>query len=236
MQFYEFGDPEGTALVFFMGTPQRGEAGEELSELAKELHIRLICPTRPWYDDQQLEPSFEVCSNQTLQYLQEREISFCHAMGGSGGGPFALHFSANNPAIVKSCYLLASMGTPSIFVEKVSSPPTLQLLSLMQEYEYQQAIEQLGLWGVPQDLAHGAWADFKVLLGSWSAIPLNASPMVYFHHGEGDENAPIESVLDLATQLPKHEFRVSPYASHEGMAEDESCTEIAKIFREINTP
>ncbi|QDH70757.1 alpha/beta fold hydrolase [Marilutibacter alkalisoli] len=126
------------------------------------------------------------------------------------------------------------MGTPKTFVEKVTSPPTLELLELFRDNSYDAAIEQLGAWGLPRDLAHGAWSDFKVLLGPWDSIRFDAAPMVFIHHGEGDDNAPIESVRDLASKLPKSEIRISPYASHAGLAEDDSCTEMAKIFREVS--
>ncbi|WP_226665532.1 alpha/beta fold hydrolase [Microbulbifer aggregans] len=233
MKFHEFGDSDGFPVIFFMGTPQKGDSGDEFSDLASRFGIRLICPTRPWYDDTSAHSSFDVCSENTIAYLRNNGITSCHAIGGSGGGPFALHLSTSNPGIVRSCYLLASMGTPDLFVEKVASPPTLQLLEFFRGNNYGSTIEYLRSLGLPDDLAHGAWADFKVLLGSWDSIAFKQAPIVYIHHGEDDENAPIESVRDLATKLPKTEFRISHHASHAGMAEDESSTEISRIFEEV---
>ncbi|MFC6633476.1 alpha/beta fold hydrolase [Microbulbifer taiwanensis] len=235
MKFHEFGDSEGVPTVFFMGTPQKGDSGQEFADLASRLGIRLICPTRPWYDDFSSIPSFALCSDKTEEYLRNNGITSCHTIGGSGGGPFAIHFSTNNPKIVCSCYLVASMGTPDIFVEKVTSPPTLQLLEFFRDNNYSSAIEQLISLGLSRDLAHGAWSDFKVLLGSWNSITFQHSPTVYIHHGEEDENAPIESILDLAGKLPKSEFRISLHASHEALAEDENFTEFTRIFKEIES-
>ncbi|MDH5830838.1 alpha/beta hydrolase [Luteimonas sp. M1R5S18] len=233
MEFHEFGRGGGEPLVFFMGTPQRGESGSEFSELATRSNVRLICPTRPWYDRADCEPSFDVCTRHTLQYLESIGIGSCHAMGGSGGGPFALHLAANAPDRVRGCYLLASMGTPETFTRTVTSPPTLQLLELFRGNSYEDAMQALGTWGVPRDLAHGAWGDFKVLLGSWDSIPYANAPMVYVHHGEGDENAPVESIADLASRLPKCEWRISNDASHVALAQDESFTELKRIFAEV---
>ena len=233
MEFHEFGKEAGVPLVFFMGTPQKGEAGSEFSDLANQLNVRLICPTRPWYNNSECKPSFETCTQQTLQYLHANSIESCYVMGGSGGGPFALHLSSSNPNLVKGCFLLASMGTPETFIHTVTSPPTLQLLELFGTNSYRDAMDTLGSWGLPSDLAHGAWADFEVLLGSWNSIPYANAPMVYVHHGEGDENAPIESIRDLAAHLPRHEWRISDSASHASLAQDESFAELRKIFTEV---
>ena len=216
-----------------MGTPQRGEAGSEFSKLANQLNVRLICPTRPWYDSDVCEPSFDVCTERTLQYLNANSIDRCHALGGSGGGPFALHFASSNPGRVKGCYLLASMGTPETFTRTVTSPPTLQLLELFGTNRYEDAIEILGTWGLPPDLAHGAWGDFQVLLGPWDSIAYDNAPSVYVHHGEDDENAPIQSIRDLVGRLPRHEWRVSDQASHASLAQDEAFTELRRIFAEV---
>ena len=94
-------------------------------------------------------------------------------------------------------------------------------------------METLGTWGLPRDLAYGAWADFKVLLGPWDSIMFANAPMVYIHHGEDDENAPIQSIRDLAGHLPRHEWRVSDHASHASLAEDEAFTELRRIFAEV---
>lgn len=233
MQFHEFGDPNGAPLVFFMGTPQKGDAGREFSAAAQARGVRLICPTRPWYDDRAAEPSFETCSASTARYLADASLSSCHVMGGSGGGPFALHFACNHPEMVRSCYLLAAMGTPETFREHVKSPPTLALLSLFRDAQYDTVMTQLGEWGLPADLAHGAWGDFQVLLGSWESMPLESAPRTYVHHGEDDDNAPIESIRDLARRLPNAELRVSPNASHAVLATDESFAELVTIFKEV---
>lgn len=233
MQFHEFGRADGAPLVFFMGTPQKGEAGAEFAALASELRVRLICPTRPWYDGDAVEPSFEVCTERTVQYLRASGIARCHVLGGSGGGPFALHVAASHPGLVEGCYLLASMGTPETFTRTVTSPPTLALLELIGTNSYEEAMATLGTWGLPRDLAHGAWGDFTVLLGPWDSIAYADAPMVYVHHGEDDENAPIESIRDLVARLPRHEWRVSGHASHASLAQDEAFTELRRIFGEV---
>lgn len=112
MQFFEYGKPDGTPLVFLLGTPHTGDSVAELSALASEHGIRLICPTRSWYLDSAVEPSFESCTGSVLAYLDQGGAGPAAVMGGSGGGPFALHLATSRPEQFKACYLLASMGDP----------------------------------------------------------------------------------------------------------------------------
>jgi pimeloyl-ACP methyl ester carboxylesterase len=232
MQFFEFGKPDGAPLLFFLGTPHTGDSVADLSELALDFGIRLICPTRSWYIDTAAEPSFASCTAHALGYLAKAEIDRAVVMGGSGGGPFALHLATTNPDLFGACYLLASMGDPVVFQETVASSHTKALLEMFRASNYDQAMAQLGQWGVPSQLAHGVWGDFRVLLGDWSAIDLSSTVPVYIHHGEGDDNAPLESVQSLASQLNVCELRLSPYASHLGLANDKELTEFKVIFSE----
>jgi pimeloyl-ACP methyl ester carboxylesterase len=232
MQFFEYGKPDGIPLLFLLGTPHTGDSVAELSDVAAELGIRLIAPTRSWYIDSALEPSFESCTAQVLSYLSNAGITRAVVMGGSGGGPFALHLATNSPDLFSACYLLASMGDPAVFQEAVASPHTKVLLDLFRTADYDQAVSQLGQWGVPPRLAHGVWADFRVLLGSWAAIDFASKVPVFIHHGEHDDNAPLESVQALASQLQVCELRLSPHASHLGLANDKAFSEFRRIFSE----
>ncbi|MDB4914515.1 MAG: alpha/beta hydrolase [Gemmatimonadetes bacterium] len=63
MKIHEFGVTHGNPVIVFFGTPQRGEAGAELDGLASAHGIRLICPTRPWYDDEATIPSFDAVTD-----------------------------------------------------------------------------------------------------------------------------------------------------------------------------
>lgn len=233
MEFFEYGKLDGAPLIFFLGTPHTGDSASELSDLASELGIRLIVPTRPWYIDTAAKPSFASCTDQVLEYLAGAGIARAAVMGGSGGGPFALHLATNNPGLFRACYLLASMGDPAVFQRTVSSHQTRVFLELFRSSNYDQAVSQLEQWGIPPQLAHAVWADFQVLLGSWSDMNFSSSIPVYIHHGEHDDNAPLESVQVLAAQLGTCELRLSPHASHQGLATDEELLEFRQIFSEV---
>ncbi len=232
MQFFEYGKADGAPLVFLLGTPHTGDSVAELSGLASEVGIRLICPTRSWYLDTEAEPSFQSCSDSVLAYLAQAGIDRAAVMGGSGGGPFALHLATSQPERFTACYLLASMGDPQVFQQAVVSPHTKALLELFTASSYEQFVAQLGQWGIAPQLAHGVWADFQVLLGSWASIGMSTGVPVLIHHGENDDNAPLESVQALATRLSRAELRLSPHASHLGLANDKDLTEFRAIFTE----
>jgi pimeloyl-ACP methyl ester carboxylesterase len=201
--------------------------------LATETGVRLICPTRSWYLDTAIAPSFEICTAQVIRYLKENGIGHAFAIGGSGGGPFALHLTSSYPDTFGACYLLAAMGEPDVFMRTVKSPHTQTLLRLFVENDYDRALTQLLDWGIPTALAHGVWADFRVLLGSWATIDLASPVPVYIHHGEDDDNAPLESIRALAAKLNNCQLRISPSASHLALANDKEFTEFRSIFTEV---
>lgn len=233
MHFFEYGDPQGVPLVFLLGTPHTGDSLAELAGLAAETGVRLICTTRSWYLDTAATPSFETCTAQVVRYLDDHGVRHAVAIGGSGGGPFALHLASNHPDIFGACYLIAAMGDPDVFIRSVTSPHTQTLLRLFADSDYDRAVAQLSDWGIPGPLAHGVWADFKVLLGSWDSIDLATAVPVLIHHGEEDDNAPLESVRALAAKLTHCRLRISPGASHLGLANDKDNTELRAIFTEV---
>ena len=233
MQFFEYGKPDGVPLLFLLGTPHTGDSVAELHDLANETGVRLICPTRAWYRETDTEPSFDNCTEAVIRYFKKNGIAHAFAMGGSGGGPFALHLASNFPDRFGACYLLASMGDPEVFRRTVKSPHTQKLLQLFADNDYDRAVAQLGQWGIPPALAHGVWGDFKVLLGSWASIDFDSPVPVYIHHGLDDDNAPMASVEALKWELTNCQIRVSPTASHLGLANDKECTEFRSIFTEV---
>ena len=233
MHFFEYGKPGGVPLVFLLGTPHTGDSIAELADLATETGVRLICTTRSWYLDTAIAPSFAICTAQVIRYLEENGLSHAFAIGGSGGGPFALHLATSHPDIFGACYLIAAMGEPEVFIRTVKSPHTQTLLRLFADSDYDRALAQLVDWGIPSALAHGVWADFQVLLGSWETINFATAVPVYIHHGEDDDNAPLESIRALAAKLTNCRLRISHGASHLGLANDKEFTELRSIFTEI---
>lgn len=235
MEFFEYGDSAGIPVIFLLGTPQKGDAGADLGSHALKHGIRLICPTRPWYVDQeQAEHDFQKVTRPILNYLSAQDISRAYAIGGSGGGPFALHLTSHANDIFASCTLLASMGLPDEFMANVKSPPSKQLLGLFKKNQREEWTSSLIDWKVPRDRANGAWGDFSVLLGDWPDVTFETSCPIHIYHGKEDPNAPIESIEALAARLRNVCWHISHQADHIGMANDESGSIIDEIFGRIS--
>lgn len=233
MQFFEYGRLDGIPVLFLLGTPHTGKSAAELDGLASKLGIRLICTTRSWYVDTDINPSFENCTSNLISHLHENGIGYAYVIGVSGVGPFALHLATNHPRMIRACYLLASMGHPEVFKRTVASPHTRTLIELYASGDYERSLAQLSQWGIPTALAHGVWSDFKVLFDSRETVNFSCPVPVYIHHGEDDENAPLESVQALASHLTNCHLRISPSASHLALATDKEYAEFRSIFSEV---
>jgi len=230
MKHYEFGDGNGIPLILHLGTPGRGELGEELHKLASDAGIRLICPTRPWYDDEDVEPNFDVVSSGTINYLKDRGIQSAHAMGGSGGGPFALHLALCAGQRIDDCTLLAATGEPGVFANSVKSPHTKLLLEIFADRDYGRWKDTMGGWGVTEDLSRGAWKDFVAFYDNWPRMALVDACPIFVYHGENDPNAPLEAVKTLVKGAPTVSWHVTDEADHIAMAKDPSNGIFSTIF------
>lgn len=233
MNIFEYGDSDGVPLVLFNGTPGKGDAFAELDGIANAAHIRLICPTRPWYDDGDVLPSFAAVSTPMLAYLQRHGMSSVHVMGGSGGGPFALDLARVGGDTVASCTLLASMGMPEHFAERVTSPPTLELLKAFAPRDRDAWRETTRRWKIPDDLAEGAWGDFLVYFDELSQGPPETAIDIHVHHSLADPNAPLQSVRDMLVKCSSVTWHISEEADHIAMAADPTFQAIHTIFTRI---
>ncbi len=233
MQILEFGSPKGIPVVFHFGTPQRGDAGAEFSALAASLNVRLICPTRPWYDDTQVELAFSAVTTPTLKYLSDQGILRAHAVGGSGGGPFALHLAQQGLTEIADTTLFASMGHPSSFAKLVSSPPTVNLLSVFAARDHAKWMEACDTWGLAADLAHGVWGDFVVFFDHTESLLTPHAKPIHVFQSRRDENAPLESVQELLALATDVHWNVDEKFGHLAIAESEGVVQIQEILSAV---
>ena len=233
MQILEFGSATGIPVVFHFGTPQRGDAGEEFNELAASLNVRLICPTRPWYDNRDIELDFDQVTTPTLRYLSEQGVLRAYAVGGSGGGPFALHLAQEGSRTIADATLFASMGHPSSFAKLVSSPPTVHLLSVFATRDQQQWMDACATWGLTPELAHGVWGDFVVFFDQTESLLKEHTHPIHAFQSLHDENAPIESVRDLLARATDVHWNIAERFGHLAIAESGGVDQIHEIFLAI---
>lgn len=233
MQILEFGNPDGIPVVFHFGTPQRGDAGAEFSELAASLNIRLLCPTRLWYDDSTGRLAFSAVTDPVLRYLGEQGILRAHAVGGSGGGPFALHLAQEGLHTITDVTLFASMGHPSSFAKLVSSPPTVHLLSVFASRSHTQWMEACASWGLTPELSDGVWGDFVVFFDQTASLLKKHVHPIHVFHGPDDENAPIGSVRDLLAMAEDVHWHIDERFGHLAIAQSEGVDQIHEILSAI---
>ena len=122
LSFDDFGDPEGTAVVFFHGTPDSRRSRHPDDALAERLGVRMIAVDRPGIGASSPHPTATVATfaGDVASLLESLGIATAGAFGWSAGAPFALAFAALNPEICSSVVVAAglvpftAMATPAI--------------------------------------------------------------------------------------------------------------------------
>jgi pimeloyl-ACP methyl ester carboxylesterase len=85
------GDPQGTPVVYFHGTPQSRLEPAFADDVCTELGIRLICFDRPGYGDSPAAPfSLSSIARDTGALADTLGLERFVTTGHSGGGPFSL--------------------------------------------------------------------------------------------------------------------------------------------------
>ncbi|KEF54243.1 uncharacterized protein A1O9_09409 [Exophiala aquamarina CBS 119918] len=90
--FAEYGDPEGTPLLFFHGYPSsRLECGPA-DELLRRLGIRGLALDRPGFGLSSPQPGCRIIDwpADVREFAKAKQLIRFSVLGGSGGGPFAL--------------------------------------------------------------------------------------------------------------------------------------------------
>lgn len=212
MKVFEYGDEAGIPLVLFSGTPQKGDAFAGLDMLAKETRIRLICPTRPWYDGSAVAPSFDAVTAPLLDYLQQRRISWMHVMGVSGGGPFAFQLAKIAPGKVATCTLLASIGMPEVVAQYATSLPARALFEAFRPRDYGAWMETAGRWGLTAEMGHGAWGDLVVYFDELSHMDLALATPTIVHQSASDPVAPLQGLEAMLAGCRSVSWRIGERA------------------------
>jgi pimeloyl-ACP methyl ester carboxylesterase len=116
LAYTEYGDPEGTPVVYCHGTPGTRVSGTILRAVASELGVRVLAPDRPGLG----RSAF--ASDRTLRGWASDVAALADALdcrkyavlGFSGGGPFALACAAHSPERVTRCAVVSGAGPPGV--------------------------------------------------------------------------------------------------------------------------
>lgn len=110
--YAEYGDPVGTPILLFHGTPGSRLEGALFDHAAQEHRARILVADRPGY-----ATSSPVRHGSLLGYVDD-VVALADALhldtfglvGASGGGPFALACAARIPERVRCCGLMSAIG------------------------------------------------------------------------------------------------------------------------------
>ena len=111
LAYAEYGDPNGTPVFFFHGTP-----GTRLfhpsEEVTKRLGVRLICTDRPGYGDSTFQPNRRILDWPTdvAQLADHLGFDRFAVVGHSGGGPHTLACAYALPERVSVAAIIAGAG------------------------------------------------------------------------------------------------------------------------------
>jgi len=110
--YAEYGDPLGTPILLFHGTPGSRLCGVMFDRVAQAYQARIIAADRPGY-----ATSSPVHHTTLLGYVADvraladaLHVDTFATLGASGGGPFALACAAKLPDRVRCCGLMSAIG------------------------------------------------------------------------------------------------------------------------------
>jgi pimeloyl-ACP methyl ester carboxylesterase len=111
LAYAEYGDPQGTPVFFFHGTP-----GSCLfrppDDVTKRLKVRLICAERPGYGDSNFQPNRRLLDwpRDVTSLADALKIDKFAIAGHSGGGPHTLACAYALPNRVTAAVILSGAG------------------------------------------------------------------------------------------------------------------------------
>lgn len=114
--YAEYGDPKGTPIILFHGTPGSRLCGVIFDRIAQEHKAHILVADRPGY-----ATSSPVRHGSLLSFVDD-VVALADAfhfdtfavLGASGGGPFALACTAKIPERVTCCGLMTAIGPLSL--------------------------------------------------------------------------------------------------------------------------
>jgi pimeloyl-ACP methyl ester carboxylesterase len=112
LRWHEFGDPDGSPVIYTAGTPVSGLGGASYDEAARAAGLRWISPDKPGYGGSDYHPKRTLISwGDDLAALAGRfRLDRFSLVGESGGGPFTLAAAWRLGDRVSAVALIATGG------------------------------------------------------------------------------------------------------------------------------
>jgi pimeloyl-ACP methyl ester carboxylesterase len=141
LEYADLGDPSGTPVLFFHGTPATGGQAAVIADAAGRHGVRLLAPTRPGYGaSTNSPPGLAPTAADTLELADQVGLTRFGVLGASGGGPFALAVAAAAPDRVGP---VAVTGGPGVYADvkpEVLEDDDRRALALLAEGDVEEAV------------------------------------------------------------------------------------------------
>ncbi|MFC4358366.1 alpha/beta fold hydrolase [Halobium salinum] len=124
--YAEYGDPDGTPLLFLHGTPGSRLLGALYDRTARRRGVRVLAPDRPGYGASTPWPTRSLVDAGAflVPVLDDAGVDRARVVGFSGGGPHALAFAATHGGRVTTVDAVGGAVPPAV----QSTTPTVQRL------------------------------------------------------------------------------------------------------------
>jgi pimeloyl-ACP methyl ester carboxylesterase len=129
LRWHEFGDQDGSPVIYTAGTPVSGLGGAAYDETARAAGLRWISPDKPGYggSDYQRKRSLTSWADDLAALAGHLGLDRFALAGESGGGPFTLAAAHQLADRVKVAVLIAT-GGPITPAEMAGQKPRIRLM------------------------------------------------------------------------------------------------------------
>ena len=147
LEYADLGDPAGTPVLFFHGTPGTAGQAAVVADAARSNGVRLIAPSRPGYGASTTSPpGLTPVAADALELADHLGLDTVVAVGSSGGGPYALALAASAPGRVSSCVVLGGPGSHAEVAPDELDESDLRAIELLAAGEVDAATAILTEW------------------------------------------------------------------------------------------
>ena len=133
IEYGEYGDLNGSPVLFFHGWPSSQRMAEIMDPAAKKLNCRIIAPNRPGIGKSTPIENWNLISwaPLVLQFAETLGLRSFSVLGVSGGGPYALAVAAELPDQVISAGMVSSAPPLADFDDRQGLHPAYRILIRM---------------------------------------------------------------------------------------------------------
>jgi pimeloyl-ACP methyl ester carboxylesterase len=157
LEYADLGDPAGTPVLFFPGTPATAGQARVVIDAAQDHGVRLVGVSRPGYGASTFSPpSLAATAADAVELVEHLGLERVGVLGTSGGGPFALALAATAPERTMSVVIHGGPGSYAEVMPEIVGEDDHRALDLVAQGDVDAAMAVAGAL---------AEADFAKLRG-----------------------------------------------------------------------